>query len=86
MEILLDIPERYLTGSTPAEFAGWLKLYDALPLFQSGELSAGAACKLACADRFSFLAACNRHGIPVIDYSPEELRDEVKALRSDPRG
>ncbi|CAN5712597.1 MAG: UPF0175 family protein [Gemmatimonadetes bacterium] len=81
MEIALDVPERYLVGSTPAEFAARLKLYAALLLFQSGELSAGAACELAGVDRFVFLAECSRHQIDVIDYPPEELRAEVSAIR-----
>lgn len=81
MQIALDVPERYLVGSTPAEFADRLKLYAALLLFQSGELSAGAACELAGVDRFTFLAECARRGIDVIDYPPEELRAEVDAIR-----
>lgn len=81
MQITLDIPERHLVGSTPAEFAERLKLYAALLLFQSGELSAGAACELAGVDRFTFLAECDRRGITVIDYPPEELRAEMEALR-----
>lgn len=80
MRIALDVPERYLIGSTPAEFAARLKLYAALLLFQSGELSAGAACELADVDRFTFLAECNRHGIAAINYPAEELQGEMEAL------
>ena len=81
MQIALEVPERYLVGSTPAEFAERLKLYAALLLFQSGELSAGAACELAGVDRFTFLVECSRRGIDVIDYPPEELRAEVDSIR-----
>jgi predicted HTH domain antitoxin len=81
MQIALEVPDHYLIGSTPAEFADRLKLYAALLLFQSGEISAGAACELAGVDRFTFLAECSRRGIDVIDYPPEELRAEVDALR-----
>lgn len=50
-------------------------------MFQAGELSAGAACELAGADRFTFLAESHPRGIPVINYQPEELRGEVESLR-----
>jgi predicted HTH domain antitoxin len=81
MEIALEVPERYLIGSTPAEFASRLKLYAALLLFQSGELSAGAACELAAVDRITFFAECGRREIDVIDYPPEDLRAEVESMR-----
>jgi predicted HTH domain antitoxin len=58
-----------------------LKLYAALLMFQAGELSARAACELAGVDRFTFLAECHRRAIPVINYSPAELREEVESLR-----
>jgi predicted HTH domain antitoxin len=67
--------------SSRAEFAARLKLYAALLLFQSGELSAGATCELGGVDRFVFLAECNRHRIDVIDYPPEELRADLDAIR-----
>jgi predicted HTH domain antitoxin len=81
MQVALDVPDRHLIGSTPEEFGRRLKLYAALLLFQSGELSAGGACELAGVDRFTFLAECDRREIAVIDYPPEELRTEVEGLR-----
>ncbi len=48
----------------PAEIAHRSALYAALLLFQSGELSAGAAAELAEDDRFTFSAECRRLGIP----------------------
>jgi predicted HTH domain antitoxin len=81
MQVTVDVPEGSLAGQTPAEFGNQLKLYAALLMFQSGELSAGAACELAGVDRATFLAECQRRKIPVIDYAPEELREEVEALR-----
>ena len=49
--------------------------------FAADELSARAAAELAGVDRFTFLEACEKHAIPVIDYPPEELRAEVESLR-----
>lgn len=51
-------------------------------MFRAGECSAGAATEFAGVDRFAtFAAACERHGIPLIDYSPEQLQVEVESLR-----
>lgn len=82
MQITLDIPEQYLMDSTPAEFGKHLKLYAALMMFRSGKLSAGSAAELAEVDRFRFAEACEKHGIPLLDYSAEELRAEMESLRT----
>jgi predicted HTH domain antitoxin len=58
-----------------------LKLYAALLMFQSGDLSAGAAAELAEVDRFTFAAECHRRGIPMVAYPAEELRAELDSLR-----
>jgi predicted HTH domain antitoxin len=50
-------------------------------MFQSGEISAGAAAELAGVDRMTFVAACSKHGIPAVDYPAEELQTELNALR-----
>ncbi|HEY0022981.1 MAG TPA: UPF0175 family protein [Longimicrobium sp.] len=81
MQITLDVPEQYLTGRSPREAARRIQLYAALLMFRSGELSAGAATELAGVDRFTFTEECARLGIPVIDYSPDELRGELEAFR-----
>ena len=83
MNLMLSVPERYLIEHGAEEFAGRLKLYAALQMFRSAELSAGAAAELAGIDRFMFAAECARHGIPMIDYTPEELRREVNAFLAD---
>ncbi len=54
-----------------------LKLYAALFLFQTGQLSRGAACELAGTDIYSFLAACKQYQIPVINYPAEDLAADL---------
>ncbi len=78
MEITLDFSKRYLLNIDCAEMAQRLKLYTALLMFQTGQLSAGAACEFAGIDRYTFLSACNQHKIPVINYEPDELEEEVR--------
>jgi len=82
MQIILDIPEQYLIDSTPAEFGKNLKLYAALMMFKSGKLSAGSAAEFAEVDRFRFAEACEHNGIPLIDYTAEELRAEMQSLQT----
>jgi predicted HTH domain antitoxin len=69
MQITLDIPEQYLVDRSPGEWGKHIKL------------SAGAAAELGEVDRFTFVEACRKHAIPVVDYSPEDLRAEVESLR-----
>ena len=81
MQITLDVPEQYLADRSPQEAARRIQLYAALLMFRSGELSAGAATELAGVDRFTFTEECARLGIPIIDYSPNELRGELQSFR-----
>jgi predicted HTH domain antitoxin len=82
VEITLQVPDQYLVQQGPAELGRRIKLYAALLMFQSEELSAGAAAELAEVDRFTFAAECQKHGIPLVDYPPEDLRAELAALRN----
>lgn len=81
MQITLEVPEQYLLDSSPAELGRRIKFYAALPMFHSGEVSAGGAAEFAGVDRLAFAAECQRHGIPMIDYPAKELRAEVESLR-----
>lgn len=81
MQIILNVPDQYLIDAEPAELARRIQLYSSMLMFQSGELSAGAAAEFAGVDRFTFLAECQRRGIPTVNYSVEELAEEVAALR-----
>ncbi len=82
MRITLEVPDQFLLEHTPAELARRIKLYAAVLMFQSGELSAGAAAELAQTDRFSFAEECHRHGVLLVNYPAEDLQAELAALRS----
>ncbi len=81
MQVLVDVPDRYLLDTTTEELAGRFKLYTALLMFQAGQLSAGAACEFAGVDRYAFLSACKRHHITVIDYDEDELETDFEHLK-----
>ena len=63
MQLLINVPDRYLLDTTQEELAERVKLFTALLMFQTGQWSAGAACEFADIDRYTFLAACKRHRI-----------------------
>jgi hypothetical protein len=66
MQITIDIPDHYLINQNLPQITQQLKLWTALLLFQSGQLSRGAACEWANVDIYTFLAACRDHQISVI--------------------
>jgi predicted HTH domain antitoxin len=85
MQITIDVPEQYMVDSDPGEFGQRMKLSTALLMFQSGQISAGAASELAGIDRWMFAAECARHDIPLIDYDAGELEEEMRRLRAPTR-
>lgn len=78
---VMQITLEYLIDHSPAELGQRIKLYAALLMFQSGELSAGAAAELAEVDRFTFASECGKHGIPLVSYPADELQAEIESLR-----
>ncbi len=82
MQVVINVPDQYFLDTTVGEFARRLTLYTALFMFQAGQLSAGAACEFANVDRYTFLAACDRRNIAVIQYDEEELDTEFDQLKS----
>ncbi len=50
----------------------------ALKLYELGRLSLGQAAKLAGYSKRTFIELLGKHGVPVVAYSAEELREEVE--------
>ena len=48
----------------------------ALKYFERGELSAGQAAEMCGMSRVAFLFEAGKHGVPVVDLSPDELEAE----------
>ena len=53
------------------------KLLLAIKLYEVGKVSLGQAAKLAGFSKRAFIEVLGRYRIPVLDYSPEELRQEL---------
>ena len=53
------------------------RLFLAVKLFEVGKVSLGQAAKIAELSKRTFMEILGRYGIPVFNYSPEELRSEA---------
>ena len=51
----------------------------AVKLYEVGKVSLGQAAKLAGFSKRAFMEVLGRHHVPLFDYDPEELRQEVDA-------
>ena len=81
MQVVVNVPDQYFLDTTTGEIADRLKLYTALLMFQTGQLSAGAACEFAGIDRYGFMSACKRHHINLINYDENELEVDFENLK-----
>jgi Uncharacterised protein family (UPF0175). len=50
----------------------------AIKLYEVGRLTLGQSAKLAGYSKRAFIELLGKYGVPVVAYSPEELREEVK--------
>jgi predicted HTH domain antitoxin len=53
------------------------RLLLAVKLFEVGKVTLGQAAKMAELSKRAFMEILGRYGVPVFNYSPEELRREV---------
>jgi predicted HTH domain antitoxin len=66
VQLTLEIPDQYLQGQNQTQTAQQIKLYAVLLMFQSGQLSRGAACEFAGIDIYEFFSACKQRHISAI--------------------
>lgn len=55
------------------------KLLLAVKLYEVGKVSLGQAAKLAGFSKRAFIEVLGRYHVPLFDYDPDELRQEVDA-------
>ena len=77
--IELQVPDSLLlqSGESLADLASTSQFLLAVKFFEVGRLSSGQAAKMCRMNRVDFLLELGRHGIPVADLSPEEMREEL---------
>ncbi len=77
-----EIPEEilYSLNENISEFILQMRLFTALQLYGDHKLSLGKAAELAGIDNEHFIEELDKHDIPLIDYSPSELKEELEEL------
>jgi len=63
------------------EFSKQSRLFTAIQLFKEHKLSSGQAANIAGIDKYTFWMELGKHGIPLINYEPSELMDELKQFK-----
>ncbi|MFI3196687.1 MAG: UPF0175 family protein, partial [Methylococcaceae bacterium] len=81
MQLTLEIPDQYIHGQNQSQIARQIKLYSALLMFQSGQLSRGAACEFAGVDIYDFFLACKQHQISAINTPVESIEADVSRFQ-----
>lgn len=69
VEITVDLP--------PGLSEDEARLFLAIKLYEVGKVSLGQAAKLSNFSKRAFIEVLGHHRIPVFNYSPEELRQEL---------
>jgi predicted HTH domain antitoxin len=82
MQISFSLPESQFVTESPEEATRKIRMFAALGLYQSGEISAGAASELAGIDRYEFLEFCKREGVVLRTQTPDELEEDIKKFRA----
>ena len=79
--IALEIPASLLfqTGESPEQLRDRAQFLLALKLFELGQITSGQAAQLCQISRFSFLLKAGEHGVPIADFSDDEIAAEIKA-------
>ncbi len=78
MQLTLDIPDKFKQlDQNKSSLSQQVMLFSALLLFQSGQLSRGSACEFAGVDIYSFLAACKKHNISVVNIEADDLESDL---------
>lgn len=80
MELTLTLPQQPFIMDSPGRVAEKIRLYAAVGMYLSGEISIGAACELAGIDRIRFAEFLKERDIPLQTQTPDELEAEYHRL------
>jgi predicted HTH domain antitoxin len=76
----MEIPEGLVDESFETELLKEFREETALRLFRDGKVSSGFAAKLLGMSRLQFLALLQQRGIPFVEYTARDLRDDMAAI------
>lgn len=79
----ISIPDAFLRlGVDPNDIQRYVREWLVLSLFTDGRISSGKAAQLLGIHRTEFLDLLRVRGISYIDYSPDELADELASVHA----
>ncbi|HMV41456.1 MAG TPA: UPF0175 family protein [Leptospiraceae bacterium] len=67
---------------TEKEFVSQILLMAAIKMFELNKLSSGKAAELAGMTRVQFLDVCGSYKVPVIDFTQQELENEIELFKT----
>ena len=84
LKIAVELPAEAaeIDGRSARELASDLRLLWIIDRVRSGRISLGKGAALAGMDRWSFMRVMDARGVPVINYSVEDLKKDVATLES----
>lgn len=82
MQLTLQMPDIYFVDYKKENLAKKIKLFTALMMYRSEQISAGAACEIAEIDRYSFMEECKKYNISQINYTLHDLESEIRQFRT----
>ena len=78
--VQVDIPREALGDLDLSKLGAELRQLWAVDQVRRHRLGVGKAAEVAGLPRAAFMELLGEHGVPVIDYPIEELRDELRSL------
>lgn len=80
MNITIDLPESVFSAlrKAPTEFVREMRVAAAAKWYELGEVSQGKAAEIAGLSRSEFIHALARYQVSVLQYSEEELAEEME--------
>jgi len=80
MQLTIDLPDSFQLYNQESLLKE-VRLSIALMFFQQKKISIGKAVQIANLSIYEFQKECQKNKIPVVDYEPDELREEFKLLK-----
>jgi len=83
MNITINLPDSVFSAlrKAPPEFVQEMRVAAAAKWYELGEVSEGKAAEIAGLSRSDFLQALARYQVSVLQYSAEELAEEMQDVR-----